>query len=599
MNSLPQPSVRANESGPKVGRRSLHAMIAVLLGLLGLPAAALAVPALLPAASANGVPLVAGDVLAATGNGIVSHFNNTGTLLDSLNNGTSATYTTGMCFDTSKDLFVTNFDSDSISEFSSAGNLLNATWATTPTGVNANPATAESCTINAANDMYVGGPGSADIYEFNPSGTLINTYPVTGGSGTGGTDWVDLSADQCTILYTGEGAEILSYNVCTHTQNPDFATGLPAPCYELRVLPATEDSGGVMVACASEAERFNTSGVLVQTYPIAGSSSLFSLNLDPDLTTFWTGDSSTGEVYRVNIATGAAATSFPSNPAVGLFGLSIVGGIVVGQPTITVTPPTGTNNTGTPYTVTATITNPGGSVSGQTVDCSVTGANTVSLTPETTNGSGQATFTYTGTNAGGDTITCTFGTATGTATVTWTTGAKGCKPVVKHVFPIGDPRLEIVRVEILGDCFTGATKVTFGSVAGTFAVNSGGAILTSPPQQPAGTVDVTVTGPGGTSALNPPADQYRYYLPQIDQVLPNFGPVAGGNTVLIRGFGFSGTPAPTVKFGGTSSSSVVVTSDGIIHAVVPPHIGKATVDIQVTTFAGTSLPTPADHYTYK
>ncbi len=183
-------------------------------------------------------------------------------------------------------------------------------------------------------------------------------------------------------------------------------------------------------------------------------------------------------------------------------------------------------------------------------------------------------------------------------TVTVTTGQ--CPPTVKHVFPIGNPRSEIVRVLITGTCLGGATHVTFGSVAATsFSVGYAGNITASPPQQPAGKVDVTVTTPSATSALNPPADQYTYYLPVVTQVLPNFGPVAGGNTVLIHGFMFSGTPTPTVTFGtGNPSSSVVVLNDGTIRALVPSHT-SGLVHVQVTAFTGTSIPNSLDHYTYK
>jgi sugar lactone lactonase YvrE len=185
-------------------------------------------------------------------------------------------------------------------------------------------------------------------------------------------------------------------------------------------------------------------------------------------------------------------------------------------------------------------------------------------------------------------------------TVTVQQGTTGCsKPGVTRVFEYGNAREEIVRVVIRGHCFRGATKVLFGSVpAESFTVTSDGTIQASPPQQPAGTVDVTVTTPGGTSAVNAPADQYRYYLPQIEQVLPNHGPVAGGNTVLIRGFGFSGSPPPTVSFGGNPSTSVVVMGDGNIHALVPPH-SAGTVNVQVTTFAGSSHSSSGSQYKYK
>ena len=178
----------------------------------------------------------------------------------------------------------------------------------------------------------------------------------------------------------------------------------------------------------------------------------------------------------------------------------------------------------------------------------------------------------------------------------------GCStPVVDHVFRLGNAKLETVRVLITGNCLSGATGVTFGAVAagpGSFEVVTNRQILASPPEQPAGTVDVTVTTPEGTSAINAPADQYTYYLPRILQLIPNHGPVAGGNTVIIHGLAFSGSPAPTVSFGGKPSPSVVVSGDDTIRARVPAGTA-GTVNVHVRTFAGTSLSTPASRYTYK
>jgi len=209
------------------------------------------------------------------------------------------------------------------------------------------------------------------------------------------------------------------------------------------------------------------------------------------------------------------------------------------------------------------------------------------------------TFTDNATAHGTDTVTdSALPPETASATVMV---GHSCVPVVKHVSPLGNPKMEIVRVLIQGTCLSGATHVTFGNVAATsFTVGYAGNITASPPQQPAGKVDVTVTTPGGgTSAINPPGDQYTYYLPTITQVVLNHGSVAGGNTVLIQGSMFSGTPAPTVSFGtGNFSSSVVVLNDGNIRALVPPH-SSGTIDVQVTAFTGSSLPTSMDHYTYK
>jgi hypothetical protein len=393
------------------GSVALGVAFTLVSGLLALPVATIALPVFDGTASANGVPLQPGDVLASVGDGEVDNFSPSGALNDTLNNGTNATFTTGGCFDTSGDFFVTNFDSNSLSEFDAAGNLVQSTWATAPS-------LPESCTVNAQNDVFVGGQGAPIIREFDPSGALINSFNVQGGSGTGGTDWVDL-ADQCTLLYTGQGSEILSYNVCTKTQNPEFASGLPGPCFGLRVRP----NGDVMVACASEVIRFNKAGVQKQTYTIPAAGQLFSINLDPDNSTFWTGDDTTGEVFHVSILSGSVLSAFGTSPAQGLFGLALVGEINTSLPTLTLSPSTQMHTVGQTATVTAKIKNPVGSIDGQTVNFSVSGANTASGTA-TTDASGKATFSYVGTNPGPDTVTATFtstaGTATGTATVTWT-----------------------------------------------------------------------------------------------------------------------------------------------------------------------------------
>jgi hypothetical protein len=400
----------------------------LIVALVGSLAATLVVTLTLVGASAahaNGVAMNNGDVLAAVGDGLVKEFSPSGTLLDTLDTGTAATYTTGMCFDSSHNLFVTDFSSD-ISEFNSGGNLVASTW------VSSYPASAESCTMNASNDVFVGSPGEPDVLEYSPSGTLLNTFPVAVDSGgTAGTDWVDLGADQCTLYYTDEGSIIKRFNVCTDTQLPDFATGLPAPCFELRVRP----NGEVIVACQSEAVRLSSAGAVLQTYAIPSVGELFSMNLDPDGTTFWTGDDSDGNVFHVNIATGAVLSQFNSSPSTGLYGLAIVGGIVVSQPSLTLAPSTQSVAVGTPGTVTATLDVGGLPASGKTVLFKISGANSGSGSG-TTNAGGQATFQYTGTHGGLDTITacydanangtCDPGEVTATATINWTGSTTGC-----------------------------------------------------------------------------------------------------------------------------------------------------------------------------
>ena len=163
------------------------------------------------------------------------------------------------------------------------------------------------------------------VLKFSPSGTLLASYnPVV----DRGTDWIDLAADQRTLFYASEGSTVRRFDVVANAQLPDFATGLAAPCFALRIRP----NGEVMVACGSQVYRLSSTGAVIQTYPIPHPSFLFALNLDPDNTTFWTADYSSGEIWRVDIATGAIVTNFTAPPAsCSVAGLAVVGEIRVAQ----------------------------------------------------------------------------------------------------------------------------------------------------------------------------------------------------------------------------------------------------------------------------
>jgi len=178
--------------------------------------------------------------------------------------------------------------------------------------------------------MLVGrADGDQDVRRFNTSGTQLNQYNVV--TGPRGSDWVDLGADQSTLFYTSEGGLVRRYNLATSTQLPDFAN-VGGTSYAIRLLPTS----GMLVAHTSNVLRLDSSGNVVQTYTIAGGTSLFALNLDPDATTFWTGNiDSTGRIFRVNIATGAVVNAFNTVAGTGgqdLAGIAVFGEITVGQP---------------------------------------------------------------------------------------------------------------------------------------------------------------------------------------------------------------------------------------------------------------------------
>jgi hypothetical protein len=169
-------------------------------------------------------------------------------------------------------------------------------------------------------------------------------------------------------------------------------------------------------------------------------------------------------------------------------------------------------------------------------------------------------------------------------------------PSVSGVSPNSGPETGGTSVTITGAELGEASKVKFGSVeAASFTVESPTSITAvSPPGT--GTVDVTVTTPEGTSSSGS-RDHFTYEAPQpaIAKVSPATGPEAGGTTVTVTGEHLTGATA--VRFGATSATSFTVNSDSSVTAVSPG--GTGTVDVSVTTPAGTSSPGAADRFTYE
>jgi alpha-tubulin suppressor-like RCC1 family protein len=169
-------------------------------------------------------------------------------------------------------------------------------------------------------------------------------------------------------------------------------------------------------------------------------------------------------------------------------------------------------------------------------------------------------------------------------------------PTVTSVVPNEGPEAGGTSVTITGTHFTGATAVKFGTTAATkFEVKSETSITATAPAHAAGTVDVTVTTPAGTSATSS-ADHYTYRSPPtVTAVSPDEGLEAGGTSVTITGTHFTGATA--VKFGTTAATKFEVKSETSITATSPAHVG-GTVDVTVTTAGGTSATSSADHFTY-
>jgi hypothetical protein len=288
---------------------SYRKMVFALLGLCCL---------LLPT-QAMAAPYTIGDVFASVGGGLVREFSPTGTLVQTLNTNTSSTYTTGSAFDAAGNFYVTTFGSGIVSKFT-AGSTSGTSFATVA-------GDQESIAVSdATNSFFVGeADGGGNISKNNlTTGALISTF--TGTHGPRGTDWIDLASDQSTVYYSSEGSIIRRFDTTgTGTQLADFTSG-GGTMYAIRIL----SDGGVLAADTSNVLRFNSSGALVHTYTgIPGASTLFAMNLDPDGSTFWTGDLSTGMVTRVNIATGAIITQWSALSCTGCTGGGTLAGLTV------------------------------------------------------------------------------------------------------------------------------------------------------------------------------------------------------------------------------------------------------------------------------
>jgi alpha-tubulin suppressor-like RCC1 family protein len=117
----------------------------------------------------------------------------------------------------------------------------------------------------------------------------------------------------------------------------------------------------------------------------------------------------------------------------------------------------------------------------------------------------------------------------------------------------------------------------------------GPAVCSTTPVEVNKLVDVKGIAGGGlfSLAFGPPP-------PGVTAVSPKEGPRVGGTSVTITGTAFEEVLA--VKFGSANATSFKVNSEGSIMATSPP--GSGTVDVTVTTPAGTSAPSSADEYSY-
>ena len=283
-------------------------------------------PGIRPPLGSSNVPFRAGQVFASVGGTLVYVYDPlSGGLVRTLDDGTGETYDAGSAFDAAGNFYVTDDTNGEISKYSPDGVLqpLFASGLTNPL----------SLVFDNSGNLYVGQQTTPYVAVYNAAGVRqADIGPMT--TQLYGVDWIDLAPDQCTLYYTTEGTDILRYNKCTNTQLSNFnavsfpsrdpITGFPVNAFELRILP----DGSVLVADSDAVLHLDASGNLLHTYSCSGlpgcGGQLLTLALDPDQTSFWTGDAASGILWRINIATGNILQTI-STSAGTLYGLTIGG----------------------------------------------------------------------------------------------------------------------------------------------------------------------------------------------------------------------------------------------------------------------------------
>jgi len=172
------------------------------------------------------------------------------------------------------------------------------------------------------------------------------------------------------------------------------------------------------------------------------------------------------------------------------------------------------------------------------------------------------------------------------------------RPAVTNLSQHTGPAAGGTSVTVTGNGFTGATAVNFGATAGSsLVVNSNTSITVTSPAESAGTVNVTVVTPSGTSpVVGGDSFTFTTAAPSVTSISPSSGPAAGGTTVTGDGYGLSG--ATQVYFGSVAAEGVQNGTETDLTAQAPPGTAGTTVAVTVQTPGGTSAPVALGQYTY-
>lgn len=422
------------------------------------------------------------------------------------------------------------------------------------------------------------------------SGIDPNSGPAHGGTSVTitGTDFNEVSAVQFGAI------DAASFTVNSSTS----ITAISPPGTGTPSVTVTNPRG---TSLASPVNRFSYAPVVSGVSPAGGPSrggtsvAIIGTNLQ--------------EATAVNFGS-AKATSFTVNSATSITAVSPGG---AGTVDVTVISPGGTSLTspGDLFSYLPAVTNVSpslGPVGGETT-VTITGVNFNEVSTVQFGPTNATSFTVNSTSsitaispAGAGRVDVTVTTPGGTsATSAADQFSYLARPTVTKLKPTNGPVTGGTSVTITGTNFIGATAVKFGSTnASSFAVSTVKGVTSitavSPPMA-AGIADVTVTTPGGTSAISS-ADRFKF-LPTVSGLSPNSGSQVGGTSVTVSGTGFAlGKTATIFKFGGTKKATSVNCIATTECTVVSPAHAVGTVDVKATVNKVSSAKTAADQFTY-
>jgi hypothetical protein len=166
-------------------------------------------------------------------------------------------------------------------------------------------------------------------------------------------------------------------------------------------------------------------------------------------------------------------------------------------------------------------------------------------------------------------------------------------------------------VTIEGNYFTASPvpQVFFGGVAATNVhVNWNGELTADAPADPAGTAPDTVvvsvsTSAGSSSGTGVAQIDEFTYAPTSEPTITSVSPTSGtqaqhpSTSIIIHGTNLVTGGAPIVDFGSVASIGLSGNSSTLT-ATIPPAVSPGTVNVTVTTTAGTSTVSAADEYAY-